>query len=299
MRRHWLVLGAALLIGCGRLAGQGTPDTPIRSILANGYRFGYVEAGQGAPLVFVHGAVTDYRFWIGQLGELGDSVRGIAYSRRYHYPNPWRPDDPPYGFESSAWDLVALVRALQLDRPVLVGHSWGGTVVLQAALRQPALFRAVILAEPLADSLILDPPLRAATARRAHEAFDLAVSRHSERDPVAALRVWLNTIYGEGFWSSVGAPGQGRLRDNAHTFPSLGAPQPALSCSDLAGLALPVLLIGGAESDERPRATLDGLARCLPVVTRVTIAGAGPLFPRTHPVEFADAVRRFLAALPR
>lgn len=297
--RHWLLLGLALLTWSGRLAGQGAPDSTIRGVLANGYRFAYVEAGQGTPLVLVHGALTDYRFWIGQLGTLADSARVIAYSRRYHYPNPWRPDDPPYGFESSAWDLVALARALRLDRPVLAGHSWGGAVALQAALRQPALFRAVILAEPLADSLILDPVLRAATARRTQEAFSLAVSRHSERDPVAALRLWLDTIYGEGFWSSVGEAGQGRLRDNAHTFPSVGAPQPAVSCSDLAGLTLPVLLIGGAESAPRPRATLDGLARCLPVVTRVTIAGAGPLFPRTHPVEFADAVRRFLAALPR
>lgn len=297
--RGWLLLGSALLIDSTQVEAQAAPDSTIRSILANGYRFGYVEAGRGTPLVLVHGALTDYRFWLQQVEALADSARVIAYSRRYHYPNPWRPDDPPYGFEGNAFDLVALVRALGLVRPVLVGHSWGGAVALEAALREPGLFRALILAEPLADSLIPDPALRAASGRRAQDALTFALSRYSERDPALAVRHWLDTLYGEGFWTSIGAAGQGRLRDNAHTLPSVGAPQPAVSCAALGRLALPVLLIGGSESDARQRATLDGLAGCVPVVTRVTIAGAGPLLPRTHPREFAEAVRRFLASLPR
>ncbi len=299
--RHSFRLGTALVLvlGNGRLAGQVAPDTAIRSILANGYRFGYVEAGRGMPLVLVHGALTDYRFWIGPLGTLSEDARVIAYSRRRHYPNPWRGEDPPQEFEISAFDLVAVVRALQLDRPVLVGHSWGGLVVLQAALRQPALFRAIVLAEPLADSLIPDTALRKASARQADEAFSLALAHSNPRDPLAAVRLWLATLYGKDFWDSLGDAGRGRLRDNAHTLPAVGAPQPVISCADLAGLHLPVLLIGGAETGARQRATLDGIERCLPVVTRVSIAGAGPLFPRTHPTEFADAVRRFLDDLPR
>lgn len=297
--RHWLLLGSALCIGSTGAAAQAASDSTIRSILANGYRFGYVEAGRGTPLVLVHGALTDYRFWWGQLESLAGTARVIAYSRRYHHPNPWRPDDPAYGFEGHAFDLVALVRALDLDRPVLVGHSWGGMVALEAALREPGLFRALILAEPLADSLIPDPALRAASGRRAREALSFALSHSSERDPAQAVRLWLDTLYGEGFWTSIGGAGQGRLRDNAHTLRSVGAPQPALSCATLGRLALPVLLIGGSESDGRQRATLDGLAGCFPNVTRVTIAGAGPLLPRTHPAEFAEAVQRFLASLPR
>lgn len=299
MRRAGLLLAAALLAVTGRASAQVRPDTGLRGILANGYRFAYVESGHGIPLVLVHGALTDFRFWAGQLGTLGDTARVIAYSRRHHYPNPWRPDDSPIGFESSAWDLAAIVRALQLDRPVLVGHSWGGLVALQAALRQPALFRAVILVEPIADSLIADPALRAATSRRAGEAMDLALARFSPRDPAPALTLWLDTLYGEGFWGSLGADGQARLRDNAHTLPSAGAPQPPVSCADLAHLTLPVLLVGGSKSGARQQATLETLAGCLPSATRLVVTGAGPLLPRTHPREFAEVVRRFLAALPR
>lgn len=298
MRRATLLLAGALLTVTGHTDAQVSPDSGLRGILANGYRFAYAESGQGIPVVMVHGALTDYRFWTTLAGSMGDSVRIIAYSRRHHYPNPWRPDDPPIGFESSAWDLAAIVRALQLDRPVLVGHSWGGLVALQAALRQPALFRAVILVEPIADSLIADPTLRAATSRRAGEALDLALARFSPRDPVPALTLWLDTLYGEGFWTSLGADGQARLRDNAHTLPSAGAPQPPVSCAELSRLTLPVLLVGGSGSGARQRGTLETLARCLPSATRVVVPGAGPLLPRTHPGDLAEAVRRFLAALP-
>ncbi len=299
MRRASLFLGAALLLATGRTAAQVAPETGLRGILANGYRFAYVETGQGIPVVLVHGALTDYRFWTDQMGALGDSTRVVAYSRRHHFPNPWRPDDSPIGFESNALDLVALVRALQLDRPVIVGHSWGGLVVLQAALRQPALFRAVILVEPVADSLIADSALRAATGRQVGEAMNLALARFSPRDPVPALQTWLDALYGAGFWSSIDPAGQARLRDNAHTLPSAGSPEPAVGCADLTGLTLPVLLVGGSESRPRQQATLETLARCLPSATRVVVTGAGPLLPRTHPAEFAEAVRRFLAALPR
>jgi len=297
--RNGLLLGLALLLGTDRLASQAAPDPVIQSILANGYRFGYLEAGQGTPLVLVHGALTDYRFWLEQLELLRSNARVVAYSRRYHYPNPWRADDPPDGFEISAFDLVAVVRALQLERPVVVGHSWGGAVVLQAALRYPALFRAIILADPLADSLIADAALRDATGRRAREALGLALEHASPRDPAVAVQLWLDTVYGEGFWATLGEAARGRLRDNAHTLSAVGATQPAFTCADLARLRTPVLLIGGSESGVRQRATLDGLAQCLPAVTRVSIPGAGPLAPRTHAAEFADAVRRFLTDLPR
>lgn len=294
----WRSLLASALLA-GPLAAQAVPDTGLRSMLANGYRFGYVDAGSGMPVVLVHGALTDYRFWQAQLDAPGDGIRMLAYSRRHHYPNPWRPDDAPIGFESSAWDLSALVRALQLDRPVLVGHSWGAMVVLQAGLRRAGHFRALVLVEPLADSLIGDPALRATTAARAASAATEALARYNSRDPVPAMQDWLGALLGPGFWTVLDEAGRDRLRDNAHTLPSALAPQPAVTCADLAGLTLPVLLIGGGDSSPRQHATLDTLTRCLPSATRVSVPGAGPLLPRTHPAALAEALREFLAALPR
>jgi pimeloyl-ACP methyl ester carboxylesterase len=294
----WRSLLAAALFA-GPLAAQAAPDTGLRSILANGYRFGYVDVGSGMPVVLVHGALTDYRFWHAQLDTPGDGIRMLAYSRRHHHPNPWRPDDQPIGFESSAWDLAAVVRALQLDRPVLVGHSWGAMVVLQAGLRQGGRFRALVLIEPLADSLIDDAPLRAATTARTGTAASEALARYNSRDPVPAMQHWLGALFGPGFWAALDEAGQGRLRDNAHTLPAALAPQPAVTCAELAGLTLPVLLVGGDDSSPRQHATMDTLARCLPMVTRVSVPGAGPLLPRTHPARLAGALGPFLAALPR
>ncbi|MGZ6270161.1 MAG: alpha/beta fold hydrolase, partial [Candidatus Limnocylindrales bacterium] len=48
-----------------------------------------------------------------------------------------------YDFETVVADLAGLVERLGLDRPVLVGQSWGADVVLEVAVRQPGLARGI------------------------------------------------------------------------------------------------------------------------------------------------------------
>lgn len=143
-----LALLLALLTAPGlALAAQAAP--PLQAVLANGYRFAYAERGTGRPVVLVHGELDDYRRW-DRLGvELADSARVIAYSRRYHFPNPWREDDPPANHSSSAHDLAAILRALRLERAVLVSDSWAAAIVLEAARREPSLVAGIVLVEPL------------------------------------------------------------------------------------------------------------------------------------------------------
>ena len=84
-----------VLVAVGLPALLAAQSGELFGVLANGYRFAYRDQGQGRPVVFVHGSLVDYRAWAGTLAEPLDSTRSIAYSRRYYYPNPWRPDDPP------------------------------------------------------------------------------------------------------------------------------------------------------------------------------------------------------------
>ena len=64
----------------------------MASVNLNGTRFGYVECGSGEPLMFVHGAVSDYRTWQFQREEFAERFRVIAYSRRYNWPNEQIPE---------------------------------------------------------------------------------------------------------------------------------------------------------------------------------------------------------------
>ncbi|MEJ0066152.1 MAG: alpha/beta hydrolase [Caulobacteraceae bacterium] len=47
----------------------------------------YIEAGIGAPVVFVHGSLSDYGYWEAQVRAFAEKYRAIAYSRRYDWPN--------------------------------------------------------------------------------------------------------------------------------------------------------------------------------------------------------------------
>lgn len=282
----------------GRVAAQET-DAPLQAVLANGYRFAYAESGTGHPVVLVHGSLTDYRFWDMLRAAGGDSPRLIAYSRRSHAPNPWRPDDPPSGFETSAADLAAIIRALRLERPVLVGHGWGGQVALQAALRFPGLLGGIVLAEPIADSMIADPATRAQFAARARAIDSAALSLDPERNPEAALRVYLAGWHGADFWASLPDADRRQAIENAVTLRSAAARQPPLSCEALRRITVPILLAEGGATDRRFRDALEGIASCVPEAGRIRIGGAGHRFPETHAAPFRRAIEDFVNALPR
>src|SRR5262245_66295998 len=96
----------------------------------------HVEVWSGdsaaAPFLLVHGLASNLRLWDGvaeRLHAAGHTV--VAVDQRGH----GRSDAPEAGYdlETAVADLLALVEALGLERPLLVGQSWGGTVVLELA----------------------------------------------------------------------------------------------------------------------------------------------------------------------
>ena len=293
------LIGSVLLLATLSFPLQSQePDGGVQAVLANGSRFAYVESGSGRPVILVHGALGDYRSWNSVMAAGGALPHLIAYSRRYHAPNPWRPDDPPAGYETSAADLAAIIRALRLDRPILVGYSWGGGVVLQVALRYPDLVGGLVLADPVADSMIENPAERARTAARTRATYAQALAQDPDRPAESAVRSLVETWRGAGAWASLTPEGQARLLENAPSIRSSAAPQPAATCEAIGHLAVPVLLVGGESSPSRFRSTLAGLAHCLPAAERVTIPSAAHDFPLTHAAEFSAALARWLGALP-
>ena len=85
-------------------------------IMANGTQFEYIEQGQGEPVILVHGALGDYRTSPLQVESFAKRYRVFAYSRRYHYPNPWVGDGQDYSPLLHAEDLAALITSLGLGR---------------------------------------------------------------------------------------------------------------------------------------------------------------------------------------
>jgi len=108
------------------------------------------EAGQGIPLVCLHTAGSDTRQWRGLLNEprILERFRVIAFDMPWHGksspPAGWQ--DETYRLTSKAYSdrVLTVCDALELDRPVVMGCSIGGRIVLQLALDHSQRFRALI-----------------------------------------------------------------------------------------------------------------------------------------------------------
>lgn len=86
------------------------------------------------PFLLVHGLASNAQLWSGVAAGLAAAGhRVVAVDQRGHGLSA-RVDDG-YDFATLTDDLVAVMDALELDRPVAVGQSWGGTVVLELAVR--------------------------------------------------------------------------------------------------------------------------------------------------------------------
>jgi pimeloyl-ACP methyl ester carboxylesterase len=114
------------------------------------HRIYFEEAGQGIPLVCLHTAGADGRQYRALLND-ADITRRF---RVVVFDLPWHgKSSPPPGFERETYQLttdlyidtvMAVCRALRLERPVVMGCSIGGRAVLHLALRHGDYFRAAI-----------------------------------------------------------------------------------------------------------------------------------------------------------
>jgi pimeloyl-ACP methyl ester carboxylesterase len=120
----------------------------VEVLRADGLEIAYERAGDGPPLVLLHGAACDARIWRPQLSALADEFTVIAWDQ----PGAYRSTDPPAGFglPDYADAVAALLTELGLGPAHLGGLSWGGTLALETYRRHPDLVATLVLADTYA-----------------------------------------------------------------------------------------------------------------------------------------------------
>ena len=105
-------------------------------------RVHYAEAGDGPPLLLLHGWPQHFWCWRRVVPELAGDFRLICPDLRGF---GWT-DAPGRGYdnETFAADAVALLDALGLDRVGVIGHDWGGFTSLLLALQHPERVNALV-----------------------------------------------------------------------------------------------------------------------------------------------------------
>lgn len=118
----------------------------MSKISINGSEHYYEQAGQGLPLVFVHGAFADSRIWEPQWKHFANNYFLVRYDLRGH-GQTGPADLRRYTMDTFADDLCSLLDALKINTPItLCGLSWGGSIAQLFAIRHPDQLKGLILA---------------------------------------------------------------------------------------------------------------------------------------------------------
>ena len=119
------------------------------SIFVNvdGANLHFVIKGQGQPVVLLHGNPGSCQDWSRLYVPISNRYRVIAFDRPGHGHSD-RPNHRPITVEVQAEMLHAALTQLKVERPIIVGHSWGGALALVYALNFPNEISGVALLAP-------------------------------------------------------------------------------------------------------------------------------------------------------
>ncbi len=124
-----------------------------KTVLRNGIRLHHITAGDGPDLVLVHGITGNLAVWhLHMVPVLLDHFRVLTYDLRGHGYS----DMPKTGYDcdSMAEDLQQLLDALEIERPMLVGHSYGADIALYFAHSYPERVSHVVAIEGALPALV-------------------------------------------------------------------------------------------------------------------------------------------------
>jgi pimeloyl-ACP methyl ester carboxylesterase len=268
-----------------------------RYVTVNGLRLRFRDwGGPGAvPALAFHGFALNAHSWDEVAPALSARLRLLAFDQRGHGLSEWAKDLADYSREQMIRDIEEIVRALAVDRPVVIGHSMGGMNALGFAARHPGRLRALVLVD-VGPEVRVDgaqevirfvagpyelPGLEdwvEHTARyypwRSKDRIRARLEVSLRRTPAGALA----RQYDERFRSAEfgGVAGREDLWEAARS------------------LRVPTLLVHGGASPVLSREMAERFAAEVAGVRLVTIPGAGHSVAGDKPDEFAKAVDAFL-----
>jgi pimeloyl-ACP methyl ester carboxylesterase len=305
-----LVVGSAVSLGLGLFAWTAyatrratAPYPPAgRFVTVDGTRLHYLERGGGQPVVFLHGGMLDAHDFLPAIETVADAgMRGIAFDRP-GYGHSQRPAEPVTPVEQARL-IAAALRELDVDRPILVAHSYSGVIALAYALHHPDRLAGLVL-------------VSAATyGGEAYDGHDDPISRlatlpvlgtllrHTVLTPLGALAVprmvaatFSPDPVPDGYLARATAlwprPAQflANRRDVLAFSPSAQALSPRYR-----EVTVPTVIVYGERDPFRVPEHARRLVREIPDAQLLVIPDAGHMLPQVRPAVVLDAIRR----LPR
>jgi pimeloyl-ACP methyl ester carboxylesterase len=259
-------------------------------VRANGIAINYELVGRGECLTLIHGAGDNLHMWYNQVPLLSRQYRVLTYDVRGFGETEF--SEAQVDMALLAEDLHQLLRALDIEKAIVLGYSMGGRIALQLALAQPQMMKALILAN---SGVGAAPPPPDAEERRRRlvgllEGGDLETV--SEMMTTSSFSPGLKERDPEKFeaYKSV------KLRNDPQAFSRLWGVLMTASPPDLSRLACPVLVIAGSQDAFMPLEGARATAAAIPN-SRLEILPTGHAAAIEAPEDFNRIAIDFLSGL--
>jgi pimeloyl-ACP methyl ester carboxylesterase len=251
----------------------------------NGVKIAYTLAGHGKVLLFLHGWMCNRQFWKQQIEFFSQNHRVLALDFRGQGESDVARDG--YTIEGLAADVFAVVKMLDIEVAMVVGHSMGGMVAQEFCRRYPHKVSGLVLVTTIAADL-----------------QDRLISKRIEKESAALgfekaflkyFAGWFATQTGRDIVDWVRA-------EMLKTPESVGLDLVrAYSRFDLRaylpGFRVPCLVIGARADDSAVPVESQTLASLIPGSRLVMIEACGHFPMLEKPDEFQNIVNRFLSAV--
>jgi pimeloyl-ACP methyl ester carboxylesterase len=247
----------------------------------------YRRAGQGPPLVLLHGGLSDSREWRRQLDGLSDEFDVVAWDA----PGCGDSSDPPETFRLPDYAdcLAGFIEALGLARPHVGGLSFGAGLALELYRRHSALPRSLVLASAYAGwagSLRAD-----VVEERLRQ-----VLHEAELPPEQVARAWVPSLFSESVPSELVEEVVAIMSDARPA--GMRAMARSFAEADLRDvlprIAVPTLLLYGELDQRSPLIVAEELHSAIPGSRLVVLPGVGHQSNIEAADRFNAEVRTFL-----
>lgn len=256
----------------------------------------YVEeqAGDGPPIVFVHGSWDDHRTWDACRAQLAGR-RTVAFDRRGHSAST-APDRQ--GSITDDVDDLAAVLDWVAAPATLVGHSYGATVALLATLDHPALVLGAVVHEPPLFAVLRSHPEHGGLLESVGASMSEAARLIEVGEAAAGARRFVEEVgFGSGTWTTTFDQHHREVMvANAQTWLDQyrDPNRLALAPERLATAERPILVTRGTASPPIYGPSLDLVLAAAAGLASTFIDGAGHAAPLTHPRELARVILDFV-----
>ena len=260
-------------------------------VVVRGLELAFQRQGSGPDLMLLHGAVCDSRVWRAALESLSDAFTVVAWDA----PGCGQSSDPPQHFRMPEFAacLAGFIDAVGLQRPHVLGHSWGSALALELYRQQPNAIRSLVLVgayagwagslQPTEVEQRLQFALRAAAMPPGSWEPTTMPGLFSDvlpTDTAAELTTIMSQARAAGTATMAYALAEADLRDV------------------LPHVDVPTLLLYGEDDQRSPLNVARELHARIPRSTLVVMPGLGHECALESPETFGAEVRRFLAARP-